>query len=661
MTSPDVGRRESGPEQNEQHQPAGESRRHTFTPVEGGYIFTAREETSEPPYAEWRLAELREGRGPNDRIVTVTFKPADLDGHRLPDWTHDVIYTDPKAVDAYAKSVEEAVDRARPKSAAKGPWWNDVQAMFRAVRHAETDTGHDTQFVPDEDEQHSWPEPMDPIAFHGVLGDIAKAMAPETEADPIAILGMLLVQYGIACGDGAGTHKGDLHRAKEQIVLVGNTSMARKGTAWGVASSVMRAAYPELDSLMWPGLGSGEGIPGKLERNQKEAQPGEAAEYRGLIYEGEFARLLTAMSRDSNTLSPQLRNAWDDVPIGRMLSRDQASATRHHIGLVGHITNVELANTMKSVDASNGFGNRMLFLAVRRTQVLTDPGIATEICAKYIPRLKQAITDGSRVRWMKFDDEARKLWAEFYLAESRRPHMGLAGDITARHAPHVVRLSLIYAMADGEDQYIRPVHLRAAIAFADYARRSAVYIFGTSTGHKDADALLRLLRREEEVGRTEAWDELGTRSAAKLDDAVDVLVRLGLAERGERKRADGRGGRPKQVIRLKVPNSAKSANLVPPLQEMQPQTAAPLLPEKTEIGRLSERLQVPRGFADIADIGNGNGEKPVPDEDPEPSPARPSPACEDCGQPDSYHLLLTGEGENVSLCQRCYRARRATA
>lgn len=233
-----------------------------------------------------------------------------------------------------------------------------------------------------------------------------------------------------------------------------------------------------------------------------------------------------------------------------MLSREQTSIERHHIGLVGHITTAELVRTMKTVDASNGFGNRMLFLAVRRTQVLPNPGVPIEIVSHLIPRLRQAIESGSHRRRMRFDKQAAELWREFYLAESKVPRMGLAGDITARHEPHAVRFSLIYAMADGEAELIRPPHLRAATAFVDYARRSAVYIFGTSSGNRNADALWRLLKEKGEVTRVEASDHLGSRAAAILDEAIEVLVKLGIAERGTRPRPDGRGGRATQVVRL---------------------------------------------------------------------------------------------------------------
>ena len=417
------------------------------------------------------------------------------------------------------------------------------------------------EFIEQQDEQSQWPNPPHDAAYHGVLGEIALELAPVTEADPVGILGTLIVGFGVICGDGAGLHKGALHRAKEQIVLAGDTAKARKGTAWGASSEVMRAAYPQFDELVWTGLGSGEGITGKLERNQRATPDGQTPEYRGLIYEGEFGRLLTAMSREGSTLSHQLRNAWDDVPVGRMLSREHTVIRRHHIGMVTHITTAELATVMRTVDAASGFANRMLFLSVRRTQVLPDPGVPTEVVPHLIPRLEAAIETGSRARRFQMDDAAADHWADYYRAEAERPTFGLAGSVTARHEAHVVRLALIYAMADGAD-HVGVDHLRAAIALAEYARRSAVYIFGSSTGNRHADALWRLLRDEPEgeVGREDASRTLGIRNAAGMDEAVSVLTRLGIARAGSRKRSDGRGGRPRRTIQLTGPNPPNTAN-----------------------------------------------------------------------------------------------------
>ncbi len=48
-----------------------------------------------------------------------------------------------------------------------------------------------------------WPPPPDPGAYHGLAGEIVDRIAPNTEADPVAILSQLLVAFGAAAGRGA--------------------------------------------------------------------------------------------------------------------------------------------------------------------------------------------------------------------------------------------------------------------------------------------------------------------------------------------------------------------------------------------------------------------------------------------------------------------------
>ena len=48
-----------------------------------------------------------------------------------------------------------------------------------------------------------WPEPLHPHAYQGLVGAIVEAIAPHTEADPVAILGQLLIGAGSIIGRGA--------------------------------------------------------------------------------------------------------------------------------------------------------------------------------------------------------------------------------------------------------------------------------------------------------------------------------------------------------------------------------------------------------------------------------------------------------------------------
>lgn len=214
----------------------------------------------------------------------------------------------------------------------------------------------------------AWPEPLEDAAYHGVLGEIAQAVAPLTEADPVAVLGTLLVMFGAACGGHRSMYQGSQQRANLSLLLVGETGFrGRKGTALDIGRGVFRLAYPDLDHLWLVGVASGEAISGHLTR--KDAG-GQVVDPRVLIVEPEFGRVLTIMGREGSTLSPVLRNAWDGVPLGHARARDESLVTSHHVALLGHVTPVELRSKLTDADAANGFANRILFLAVRRSQLI---------------------------------------------------------------------------------------------------------------------------------------------------------------------------------------------------------------------------------------------------------------------------------------------------
>lgn len=77
------------------------------------------------------------------------------------------------------------------------------------------------------------PAPPAPAVYHELLGEIVNRIAPHTEADPVAILTQLLVAFGAAVGRGAWFEvEATRHCPNEFMLLVGDSSKARKGSSW---------------------------------------------------------------------------------------------------------------------------------------------------------------------------------------------------------------------------------------------------------------------------------------------------------------------------------------------------------------------------------------------------------------------------------------------
>jgi len=85
-----------------------------------------------------------------------------------------------------------------------------------------------------------WPEPPAPAAYYGLAGEIVGAIAPHTEADPVAVLVQLLVACGALIGRGGWFEvEATRHYANEFAVLVGDSAVSRKGSALGHVNLVM--------------------------------------------------------------------------------------------------------------------------------------------------------------------------------------------------------------------------------------------------------------------------------------------------------------------------------------------------------------------------------------------------------------------------------------
>src|SRR2546425_8844510 len=88
---------------------------------------------------------------------------------------------------------------------------------------------------------------------------------------------------------------------------------------------------------------------------------------------------------------------------------------------------------------------------------------------------------------------------------------------------------MIYALLDGTAT-IRLPHLEAALALWVYAERSVLAIFGDATGDPVADAILRALRREGQLDRTEISALLGRNvHAGRIEEALALLRSYGKA------------------------------------------------------------------------------------------------------------------------------------
>jgi Protein of unknown function (DUF3987) len=389
-----------------------------------------------------------------------------------------------------------------------------------------------------------WPAPPERAVYHELLGEIVNRIAPHTEADPVAILTQLLVSFCAAVGRGAFFQvEATRHHPNEYMCLVGDSARARKGSSWDHVRRLILAADPSLEPRVLTGLSSGEGVIWAM-RDPTTQDPG-ISDQRLLVIEPEFASALKAASRETSTLSPTLRSGWDGRPLAILTRTAPARASTAHIAIIGHITQHELRRHTTSLELANGYINRVLLIACRRQRLLPEGGHPDPLHGTGLERiLSAALQQARKAGQVRLDPNARELWHHAYRRLATEPHNRIIAQITARAEAHVIRLALLYTLADGK-RHIGAAHLQAALALQDYAARSAAWALTSATGDPLAEQIHATLHDHPGgLTRSQISQALNhNQPASQIDHALHALHAAGRATATQ----VPTGGRPAQL------------------------------------------------------------------------------------------------------------------
>ena len=388
-------------------------------------------------------------------------------------------------------------------------------------------------------------------AYQGVLGEVVKKIEPHTEADPVGVLISMLIMYGNVIG--RGPHfmaDGSRHGTNIFAVLVGSTGNGKKGTAQSQAENFVRQSSPEwAKNNIHTGLSSGEGLIWAV-RDRSDEDEG-IEDKRLFVEEPEFANVLKQTKKDTNTLSPVVRNAFDGKKLATMTKKNPAVATNPHISLIGHITQDELETLLKDVEIANGFANRFLWINVNRSKYLPFGNSISDVDFSLdLQAIQHSLSHANNPREFKRDSPANRLWGELYGAMCEE-QPGLYGSLVVRAAPIIMRIAMIYAVLDQSIE-IRVEHLKAAFAIWEYNEASCKVIFGDSTGNKDVDLLLKEIKvRPNGMTRNEIKNFYGrNKKTEEIERILGFLVKYKLAKPS----IERNGGRGRPTERWKTLN-----------------------------------------------------------------------------------------------------------
>ena len=422
--------------------------------------------------------------------------------------------------------------------------------------------------------ERRYPAPLPGHAYYGVLGELTRIIAPHSEADAAAIYAQLIAATGCLFGRRGGWKiDADFHPCQVWPLIVGDSATARKGTSWAAVRRVVDIVAPGFRTEQEvSGLSSGEGLlallqdPAPPEGENADAPP--PREKRVLVVSAEMARLLRVAQRDGNIITEVLRDLWESGR-GQTITRNAPLRVRGaHPVLISHITRADLARFLTFTDTANGFLNRFVLIAARRSRLLAHGGSLDD--GDLLPdalRLRDAI-DAVQLRpegsVVLFTDDAHDAWdLPYALLEARRDHLGLAGLASTRGPAQTRRIATTLALANGE-QRVGIGAMAAALAVWCYCEQSALWALGDATGDPDADKLARILREHGEPMDREALRQRDGRhmAAERMDAALALLARRGEIEVYE----EPTGGRPRKlaVWCAKSAESAESPLPLPP-------------------------------------------------------------------------------------------------
>jgi hypothetical protein len=394
---------------------------------------------------------------------------------------------------------------------------------------------------------------IDDDACSGLAGDVVRTLESHTEADPIGLLLTFLSAFGAAVGPGPhALADGSSHPARLNVVLVGRSARARKGTSWAVIRRVFEEADPDFCSQrVIGGLTSGEGLVADL-----VARP-EGAQRHVLVMESEYARLLRVSAR-SATLSALIREAWDGGALSILTRKQPLRASNASVSILGHVTSEELRRRLDATEIANGMANRFLFCWVERSQRLPNGGcLPLDQLEALGVRVRDAIQRAREVGVLTRSPDAEVRWADIY-HQLDDDVDGVVGSLTARAEAQMLRLSVTYALLDGSAT-IKVAHLDAAEAVWQHCEATVNRVFA----HREPDWVLpRLLAALKEAGA------VGLDGSEQRDLFHRHLPGVRLA--AARAELDARGlartiaietaGRPRIVTRLVVECGSRGAS-----------------------------------------------------------------------------------------------------
>ena len=262
-----------------------------------------------------------------------------------------------------------------------------------------------------------FPTAMAEEAFHGIAGQVCAILEEQNETCREALLAQVIVGFGNLVGQGPRTVEANF--LNEFVLIVGETSTARKGTSLRYALDHLRRIDPDWERAVRACPPSGEGIVWHL-RDARELKNGKVdpgiSEKRSFFRAEEFSRIMASIA-GGGTLSQRLRECWDHHnPLENLTKIDPIRASDTHISLVAHCTPFEFAQCVRTAEQRNGFINRFLIIAARGVKAVPRPKpIDWTAHPEIVGKLREIVNKFQKTTKIGFTNRAAAAWDQWYV------------------------------------------------------------------------------------------------------------------------------------------------------------------------------------------------------------------------------------------------------
>lgn len=344
------------------------------------------------------------------------------------------------------------------------------------------------------------PVPDDKAMLYGLVGDVARAAAQNSEVNPVAAGLGFLSFAGAMIGRDVFYAIGDCwHHPRLFTLHVGRSARAGKGEAIRLVKRIAQRVAADRPGLLGQihtgGLATREGLAKLIHDGYTIGRETVAAipDKRLWVLEEEFSNILRQQRREGNTLSAGLREAWDGGSLRPATKTGTVWASDPHIGIAAAITPMELVELISARDMANGFLNRFVLIWGERVRIVPHPEPTAETVVRDLAERTAAVIEFARggypettdSRQMHMTSDARALWEKRY-GDFRRPSESeLLDAMLERRAPTAIRIAMLLALTD-RALVIEEWHLRSALAWIDYAAASVRYVFTKLAGDSSA-------------------------------------------------------------------------------------------------------------------------------------------------------------------------------